>query len=198
MRRYDLAYRFGLTPWERYPSAARASIAAHLAREEADRSRPLGRALDVGCGRGVYTRELASRGWQAVGIDNVPSAIDAANRANASGATFMLGDVTDLPLADLGTFDFFLDVGCFQHLNTAQRLAAGQGISLLANRLATLLLLEFGVTRFRRVVGGVTRADVEAAFPGWEMLTVEPAQTKGMGWPLNRTAPQWYRLRRQP
>jgi hypothetical protein len=31
-----------------------------------------------------------------------------------SGAPFVVGDVTDLAAADLGTFDFFLDVGCFK------------------------------------------------------------------------------------
>lgn len=33
--------------------------------------------------------------------------------------------------------------------------------------------------------------------PGWHMISVEPAETKGLGWPLTKTAPQWYRLRRQ-
>jgi hypothetical protein len=47
----------------------------------------------------------------------------------------------------------------------------------------------------RSVAGGVTRGDVEAAFPGWEILSVEPADTMGLGWPLNKTAPHWYRLR---
>jgi hypothetical protein len=28
------------------------------------------------------------------------------------------------------------------------------------------------------------------------MLAVEPADTAGLGWPMNKTAPQWYRLRR--
>jgi hypothetical protein len=36
----------------------------------------------------------------------------------------------------------------------------------------------------------------ETAFAGWEMLKVEPADTAGLGWPMNTTAPQWYRLRR--
>jgi SAM-dependent methyltransferase len=194
---YGLAYRFGLTPWERYGKAAAASIGALLDREEAQRSHPLGRALDLGCGRGQKTHELARRGWQAVGIDNIPRAIDAANRRGVSGATFVVGDVTDLAPADLGMFDFFLDAGCFQGLSSKQRLAEGRGISALANPGATLLMLAFGPTRMRSVVGGVSRADVEAAFPGWEMLSVEPADTMGLGWPLTKTAPQWYRLRRQ-
>jgi SAM-dependent methyltransferase len=197
MSRYALMYRFGLTPWERYRTAAAASIEALLDREEAERSRPLGRALDLGCGRGQYTPELARRGWEAVGIDYVPSAIDAANRRAVSGATFVVGDVTDLAPADLGMFDFFFDVGCFQGLSSEQRLAEGRGVSALANPGATLLMLAFQPTSMRSLAGGVSQADVEAAFPGWEMLSVEPADTEGLGWPMNRTSPQWYRLRRQ-
>jgi SAM-dependent methyltransferase len=71
---YARMYRFGITPWERYATAAASSIAVVLDREETGRSRPLGRALDLGCGRGLYTPELARRGWEAVGIDYVPAA----------------------------------------------------------------------------------------------------------------------------
>jgi 2-polyprenyl-3-methyl-5-hydroxy-6-metoxy-1,4-benzoquinol methylase len=78
MTNYARMYRFGITPWERYATAAAASIAARLDREETERSRPLGRALDLGCGRGLYTPELARRGWEAVGIDYVPAAIEVA------------------------------------------------------------------------------------------------------------------------
>ncbi len=197
MSRYALFYRFGLTPWERYRTAAAASIEALLDREEAERSRPFGRALDLGCGRGQSTPELARRGWEAVGIDYVPRAIDAANRRAVSGATFVVGDVTDLAPADLGMFDFFFDVGCFQGLSSEQRLAEGRGVSALANPGATLLMLAFQPTSMRSLAGGVSEADVAAAFPGWEMLSVEPADTEGLGWPMNKTSPQWYRLRRQ-
>ena len=194
---YAFLYRLGLTPWERYGRVAASSIGALLDREEAERTRPLGRALDLGCGRGQKTHELARRGWEAVGVDNIPHAIDAAKRRGSSGARFAVCDVTDLVAADLGTFDFFLDAGCFQHLDPEQRRAAGRGVTALANSRATLLMLEFQATRLRSVVGGVSRADVEAAFPGWEMLAVEPAETAGLGWPMSWTAPQWYRLRRE-
>jgi SAM-dependent methyltransferase len=197
MTSYAVLYRLGFTPWERYGRAAAASIGALLDREQEERSRPLGRAIDLGCGRGQYTPELARRGWQAVGIDNIPRAIAAAKRGDVSGATFVVGDVTDLAPADLGTFDFFFDVGCFQGLSSEQRLAEGRGVSALANPGATLLMLAFQPTRMRLLAGGVSRADVEAAFAGWETLSVEPAETTGLGWPLTQTAPQWYRLRRR-
>ena len=196
MQRYAFAYRLGFTPWEGYGDAAATSIKAVLDREEAERSRPLGRALDLGCGRGQYTPDLARRGWEVVGVDSVPQAVDAARSKGVEGATFVVGDVTSLSPDELGTFDFFFDVGCFQGLGSQQRLAAGRGISALANPGATLLMLAFGATRIRSVIGGVSRAEVEAAFPGWQMLAVEPGDTTGLGWPMNRTAPQWFRLRR--
>jgi SAM-dependent methyltransferase len=125
-----------------------------------ERSRPLDRAIDLGCGRGQYTPELARRGWEAVSVDIVPRAIDAANGRGVFGATFVVGDVTDLAPAELGTFDFFFDVGCFQGLSSEQRLAEGRGVSALSYPGATLLMLAFQSTRMRSVVGGVTRAGI--------------------------------------
>lgn len=198
MTNYARMYRLGMAPWEKYGTAAATSIATVLDREETDRGRPLGRALDLGCGRGQFTPELAQRGWQAVGVDYVPAAIEAAKSRRTEGVTYAVADVTNLAAADLGSFDFFLDIGCFQGLDADQCRAAGQSVSALANPGATILMLAFGPSRYRRLVGGVAQGEVEAAFPGWELLTAEPADTASLGWPMNRTAPQWYRLRRQP
>jgi SAM-dependent methyltransferase len=103
MTNYALMYRFGITPWERYRTVAAASIAALLDLEEIERSRPLGRALDLGCGRGQYTPELARRGWEAVGIDYVPTAIEAATAKSrgVEGLRYVVGDVTRLPSGDV-------------------------------------------------------------------------------------------------
>jgi SAM-dependent methyltransferase len=195
MTNYARMYRLGMTPWEKYGTAAAASIAAALDREARDRSQPLGRALDLGCGRGQFTPELARRGWKAVGLDYVPAAIEAARGRSPQNVEYVVGDVTNLAAAGLGRFEFFIDIGCFQGLDTDQRRAAGVGISALAEPGATVLMLEFGPSRYRRLVGGVSRDEVEAAFPHWDMLADEPAETAGLGWPMNRTAPQWYRLR---
>jgi SAM-dependent methyltransferase len=194
---YHRMYRFGFRPWERYGTAAAASIAAVLDREDAEGPRPLGRGLDLGCGRGQFTPELARRGWEAVGIDYVPAAIDAATAKSqgADGLSYVVGDVTRLASADLGTFDFFLDIGCFQGLDAEQRLSEGQGVSAIANPGARLLMLSFGPSRWRRMVGGASQDEVQAAFTGWEMLAAEPADTAGLGWPMNKTGPRWYRLR---
>jgi hypothetical protein len=100
-------------------------------------------------------------------VDYVPQAIDAAERSGIAGARLPLGDVTDLASSGLGRFDFFLDVGCLQGLTRKQRLAEGHGVTALAQPGATLLVLAFQRTFLRSLVGGVSHADVEEAFPGW-------------------------------
>ena len=165
MTGYGIAYRLGFTPWERYSTAAAGSTGALLDREEARRSRPLGRALDLGCGRGLHTAELARRGWEAVGVDLVPRAVEAATRT-VPGARFVVGDVTALSPDELGVFDLLFDVGCLQGLGAEQRAAEGRSASALAAPGATLLLMAFGATRARSLVGGVGRDDVTTAFPG--------------------------------
>ncbi len=133
-----------------------------------------------------------------MGIDYVPAAIEAAaaKSQGMAGLSYVVGDVTRLPSANLGTFGFFLDIGCFQGLDAGQRLAQGAGVSALADPGATLLLLSFGPSRWRSLVGGASQEEIETAFADWEILTAEPADTAGLGWPMNKTAPRWYRLRR--
>ncbi|NYE50493.1 SAM-dependent methyltransferase [Spinactinospora alkalitolerans] len=196
MTKYAWMYRLGFTPWERYGAAGAAQLGALLDREAEERSTSPGRALDIGCGRGQFTPELARRGWEAVGVDLVPEAVEAARRKGPAEVTYVVGDVTDLESANPGTFDLFLDIGCFQGLDADQRAAEGRGVTALAARGATLLMLAFGPSRYRRFVEGVSQAEIEAAFPGWELLAVEDADTTGLGWPMNQTSPKWYRFRR--
>ena len=77
---YRLAYNIGFHPWE---DAANdpvfiARFRDVIAREEVGRSRPFGAALDIGTGSGIWGNELAKRGWQVTGIDNVQKALDRA------------------------------------------------------------------------------------------------------------------------
>ena len=70
-----------------------------------------------------------------------------------------------------------LDIGCFQGLDKGQRAAEGRGVTALADRGATPLMPAFGPSIYRRMVEGVSQAEVEAGFPEWEPVDVEKAST---------------------
>lgn len=195
MTNYERMYRFGITPWERYASSARAGIAQRLDHESHDREP--GRALDLGCGRGLYARELARRGWEVIGVDAVDAAVAAARSAAGPRETYLVADVTNLPDA-LGIFDLFLDVGCLQGLQPRQRAAYGHEVTRLANPNATMLSLQFGPSPYQRLVGGIAEDHIRSALPGWSITSTDPADTAGLGWPMNRTRPTWYRLQLRP
>jgi SAM-dependent methyltransferase len=195
---YRLAYRLGVTPWERAGDMGGAAFAALLDREELDRPRPLGRAVDLGCGTGVHTVDLAQRGWDVTGVDLVDLALTRArSRPDAQQARFLRANVTSLRRAGITEgVEFFLDVGCFHGLKDTERAAYGRELSALATPTATLLMLCFRPGAPRPLPRGATQADVTAALPGWEVLSIDAADTSGMPGPLRRTAPQWFRLRR--
>lgn len=52
-------------------------------------------ALDVGCGSGMYTRELADRGAQVTGIDKNPSLIAQAEREVAGSIKWIAGNIAE-------------------------------------------------------------------------------------------------------
>ena len=77
------------------------------------------RALDVGCGTGVYSVWLAEQGLEVTGIDGDPSMLTVA-RAKAPGVCFVEGEATALPFAD-GEFDLALASTLFCFLSPEQR-----------------------------------------------------------------------------
>ncbi len=175
----------------------RRQFARLLDREEIDRTRPLGRALDIVCGTGRHTIELAERGWDTVGIDNVGRAIDKARTRPVSGfVRFVVADVTDPDKAAIDPgVDFLIDVGCFHGLNNDQRRHYGRHVTALSCPDATFLMLAFQPGRRIGLPRGASRADVAKALPEWAVIDNEPADTSGMPGPLKKTAPHWYRLR---
>ncbi|OMQ16503.1 hypothetical protein A7K94_0202100 [Modestobacter sp. VKM Ac-2676] len=196
---YAIAYRLGITPWERAGRGAAEQFGALLSREEAERTPPYGPALDLGCGTGTHSVQLAERGWEVIGVDDVSSAVRRArDRARDGGVEirFVEGDVTDLRSAGVDGVSFFLDIGCFHGLKDAQRTAMGEGVTAVAAPAATLLLLAFRPGRRPLLPRGAGRGDIETAFPGWTVTDEEPADVTGMPGPLKQTAPRWYRLRR--
>lgn len=68
------------------------------------------RALDIGCGAGIFSRLLAEQAEQVVGIDISQSAVDRARRDSAavSNVEFRQADMLKLDSASLGQFDLIV------------------------------------------------------------------------------------------
>ncbi len=73
-----------------------------------------GRALEIGCGTGTNALWLAERGFDVLGVDLAPFAIEKA-RAKAGGARACRFEVLDFLAAPppVGPFAFVFDRGCF-------------------------------------------------------------------------------------
>jgi SAM-dependent methyltransferase len=101
-------------------------------------------ALDVGCGVGRWSAELAARGHEVTGVDLSPYMIEVARARSAQNAercSFAVGDVVSLQLGR--TFDLILCVTVLQHI--LDPLLARNAVGRLASHLAPggkLILLE--------------------------------------------------------
>ncbi len=144
---YKVAYRLGFTPWEEASGdeETAAKVSEWFDREESGREPPYGRALDLGCGGGLWAIELARRGWEVVGVDMVPKALSTAReRAHEAGVEVRLlqGDVTSLQAAGVGDgFRLVWDFGTVHGLAPAQRQAVGREVSVVAAPDASVLML---------------------------------------------------------
>ena len=75
--------------------------------------------LDLGCGRGRWTREYASRGALVTGVDISPDAIQLVAREQPQ-YRFLCGDVASLEFAD-ESFDIVNSVTVLQHMPDARQ-----------------------------------------------------------------------------
>ncbi len=198
---YAIAYRLGITPWEKAGRDAAVQLSSLLDREEAG-GPPSGRALDIGCGTGDHAVDLARRGWDVTAVDVIPRAVEAARaKAADAGVTvrFAVADVTTMAEEVGGDVAFLLDVGCFHGLRTTQRHAYAEQVSRITRPGTTMLMLAFQPGRRPPVPlpRGATAEELLATFVGWTLLADDAADTSRMSAPVRRTAPHFFRLRRE-
>jgi len=78
---------------------------------------PANRALDIGCGGGMLTRQLAPLCESVVGIDpHEPSISGARDETVEANVSFVVGDVLDHPF-ELKSFDLIVSVAALHHFD---------------------------------------------------------------------------------
>ncbi len=73
------------------------------------------RVLDLACGQGFFTREIAKRGAHTTGVDIAPELIAQA-RIQVPNATFHVSSATDLSFIDTHTFDSAICILALQNI----------------------------------------------------------------------------------
>lgn len=100
------------------------------------------RILDLGCGPGFYTQELADRGFQCTGIDFSPASIDyAREQADKAGLKieYILDDIRnallhekfDCVMLTFGEFNVFKESDAITILQNASNALVGGGLLIL-------------------------------------------------------------------
>jgi SAM-dependent methyltransferase len=207
-RAYDLMYRFG-APWE---GADRVELRALVAdgrcapetlRRPGERA---ARAIDLGCGAGGVSLELAEAGFEVTGVDFSDVALRKARAAVASRdlgperVRFQRGDLTAGRIAGVdGPFDLLVDYGTLDDLPDAGRDALARLMTGLARPGSRLFLFAFAgrpedLPRFSfggpsRAFPGIVPGEVERRFGAdWTVTVIDaPTRTRHIGtWLLER------------
>jgi cyclopropane fatty-acyl-phospholipid synthase-like methyltransferase len=201
---YKFAYSIGFQPWEDAEKHAPfvKKITEMFEREEKGRTAPFGKALDIGCGSGVWGIKLAKRGWDVTGVDIVDKALQRAQeRIKKENVNVKLvhDDVTKLNSPEIGEhYRLVLDTGTFHGLTKEQKKAMGTSVNKVAGVDAIILLLIWDPKWRGPLPGGASREEVETCFPDWTITHVEPAADEPEAiYKILKANEQWYRLRRK-
>ena len=95
------------------------------------------RALDVGCGEGILTRQLTHYVPQVVGIDRDPTCIRVAREHPGPAIDYVLGDVLEHPFKP-ESFDFVVSVAFLHHVDVETGLTRMSELLRPGGRLAVI------------------------------------------------------------
>jgi arginase family enzyme/SAM-dependent methyltransferase len=169
--RWDAAYAEGQPPWD----IGRPQPAF---RRLADAEEFVEPVLDVGCGTGEHTLMLAERGFEVVGIDISPAAIERARakaRIRGLDPQLVVGDALNLESLHR-RFGSVIDSGMFHTLDDAARTRYVQSLLAVVEPGGRLFLMCFseetpGISGPRRV----TQAEIVDTFTDqWQVESIEP------------------------
>ena len=205
---YDVMYRFG-APWEGADRVELRSLVRDGRCSPNTLRRPgeaRARAIDLGCGSGAVSIELAQAGFEVTGVDFSEVALrkarEAATRSGLSAdrIRFVRGDLTaDAIPGVTGPFDLLVDYGTMDDLPDPGRAAMASLETRLARPGSRLFMFAFSgapseLPRFSfsgpsRAFPGLLPGEPERRYSGaWDVAAIDPpTPTRHMGtWLLER------------
>jgi SAM-dependent methyltransferase len=140
-----------------------------------------GTVLDVGCGTGEHTILLTGLGYDVLGIDFAPAAVEQARRnadAKGAGARFEVADAMNLPAEP--RYDTILDSALFHIFDDTDRpkYVASLHRACLPGGVVHVLALSDQGRGFGPEVSGETIRD--AFGDGWQLEALDPATYRGV------------------
>ncbi len=174
LSRFDEFYRTSTPPWvigEPQPAIV-----------DLERSGQIrGKVLDAGCGTGEHTILLTRLGYDVLGIDFAPEAVEQARRnaeAKGVGARFEVADATRLP--DQPRYDTIVDSALFHIFDDTDRpkyVASLRNACAPGGTVHLLALSDAG----RGFGPQVSERTIRAAFgDGWQLEALERATYRGV------------------
>jgi cyclopropane fatty-acyl-phospholipid synthase-like methyltransferase len=176
---FDAAYQ-GTPPWDigrAQPQFERLAASGQIQ----------GRVLDAGCGTGENALYLAARGFDVVGIDGSPTAIEKARekaKERRLNVTFDVADALDLPTPQR-PYDTVIDSGLFHVFSDDQRPRFRDSLGRVIRDGGNYLMMCFS----ERQPGDwgprrVTQAEIRSVFgKGWRVNYIEPSEFDTNGGP---------------
>ncbi|MBI5341047.1 MAG: class I SAM-dependent methyltransferase [Mycolicibacterium rufum] len=172
LSRFDDFYKHQTPPWvigEPQPAIVDLERAGHLR----------GRVLDVGCGTGEHTILLTRLGYDVLGVDGAPTAVEQARRNAAAQGVDARFDVRDaLDLGTSPTYDTVVDSALFHVFDDADR--------------ARYVHSLHGVTRPGALVVVLALSDAGRGF-GPQVSDDDLVGAFGAGWSVEDLSPTTYR-----
>ena len=175
LSRFDEFYKNQTPPWvigEPQPAVIELERAGLIA----------GRVLDAGCGTGEHTILLTAAGYDVIGVDGAPTAIEQARRnAEARGvnARFAVADALHLP--EQPKYDTIIDSALFHIFDDVDRGKYVRSLGRATRRGSVVHLLALSDAG-RGFGPEVSEGTIRNAFAGaeWDIEAVTPTSYRGV------------------
>ena len=158
------------------------------------------RALDLGCGTGIYATELGLRGWDVTGVERVPYALARARQRVQSAKTtarFVAGNLNALHSLDLGfNFDLVTDFGDMQQRSSTLSWNIGRELAERSKTGATLIKLAANPRGGLPFSGSESPTDFLKVYRDWTLVDEAAFSIQDTPKAFRNLKPRWYRLQR--